>query len=108
MIQNHINDDPDTLLMGCLHHLLKIFHCSVIRIHTAIIGNIVSVIYLWRGIKRSEPDSAHSQFFQIRQLRGDPPDTALPVLTGVTEGSYIYFVKNRIFPPLIHLYELPH
>ena len=37
-----------------------------------VVGDVIAVVSLWRGIERRQPERIDAELFQIRQARADP------------------------------------
>src|SRR5207247_5098926 len=65
--------------------------------------NIVAKIYLWRREARSQPDSVHTELFQVVEFRADAFEIPDAVVIAVGIAARINLVKNSVLPPLVSL-----
>src|SRR6266567_2899212 len=68
-------------------------------IDVEIIGNVVTVITLRRGIKRQEPDSRNAEFLEIIELLDQATEVAHPIAIAVTKRLNVQFIDDRVFVP---------
>ena len=99
VVQNHIQDNPDTALLGLFEQTIKIRERSVLRIDGVVIGDVVSEIHLRRGIERRDPDGVDAQVFQIIEMTRYAIEIADSVAIAVSETAGIDFVDNCFLPP---------
>ena len=68
MVQNHIHHQVHAALGSLPYQLVKVLHSSVSGVNISVIRDIVSVVILRRGKKRSDPQIVHTQLCQIIQM----------------------------------------
>ena len=56
MVQDHLDNDPDSALVRRLKKCLEVIQRAVCGIHGTIVGNVVAVIAQGRREKRHQPD----------------------------------------------------
>jgi hypothetical protein len=72
---------------------------AVVRLHREVVGHVVPVVVLWRGIERVEPDAVHAEAPQIRELRTHTGQIADTVAVGVLEAADVHLIDDRAAPP---------
>jgi hypothetical protein len=69
MVHDQIDDDAHPYLVGMVHELHEIAERAVLRMHTVIVGDVVAVIAIGRGIERLQPDAGNAQSRQVVEPR---------------------------------------
>ncbi|MNC45137.1 hypothetical protein D3C75_940850 [compost metagenome] len=70
MIDNDIGHQMHAAFLQLPDQFFKILHGTKGRINLPVIGDIVTVIILWRYVNRLQPDDINPQLLQIIKLAG--------------------------------------
>src|SRR2546427_3506618 len=103
VVHHEIQDDANVPGFALTRHAIEIREGAVHRIDVLIVGNIVAKIYLWRREARSQPDSVHTELFQVVEFRADAFEIPDAVVIAVGIAARINLVKNSVLPPLVSL-----
>ena len=68
VIHHQLGDHPDATPVRCVDEALHIVQRAVVRMHPAVIGNVVAVIEQGRRIERQQPDRADPEFGDVIEL----------------------------------------
>ena len=94
VIEDQFGDDAQTAPMRLAQECLEICQCAVHRIHRAIIGNVITIIFERRGIKREQPDGGHPEVFNIIELLGQAAKIPGAVAVTVVKRADMDFVDD--------------
>src|SRR5215207_288854 len=72
---------------------------AVIVVNAEEIGNVVTVVFVRRGIHRQEPDAIDAKPLDVFEFLGHAPEVADPVVVGIKERLDRCFVKHRVLEP---------
>ncbi len=99
VVHHHVHDDADLPLFGFGHQPVEIRHGAVLGIDRLVVGNVVTEIYLGRGIDGRQPDGVDAQALEVIEPLGDSVEVADTVAVRVLEAAGIDLVNDRMFPP---------
>ena len=85
MVQNEINDDANTPLVGFFNQVFELLNRPKIGVNFEIIGNIVAVIFEGRFKKRHQRQAIDAQILQIIQFFNQPLNVARPIVVAVVK-----------------------
>jgi hypothetical protein len=85
MVDDEIDDDADAALLGAMRELDEIAERAIARIDVIVIGNVITVVAIGRGLERHQPDRGDAEPMQIIE----PPHQALEVADAVAVGIHI-------------------
>ena len=97
VVEDHIEHDVDAARFRLAAEALKIGHRAVNRVNGAVIGDVVAVVALRRGINRIEPEIIHAERLQIIELADDARQVADAVAVAVAERFGINLVNDLVF-----------
>ena len=87
VIDHQIEQHLHSQLMRPVQHFFELFKRPVIGMDILVVGDVIAVIRVGRGIDRAEPDAVHAQAFNIFQLVIDAVQIADPVSVTVAEAA---------------------
>ncbi len=106
MVDHQVDDQLHAPLVDALKHAVKVLHGAEFRVDPPVIGNIVPVVIVGRGIEGGDPDHVHAQVFQIVQPFRDAVQIADAVPVRILKGAGINLIHDRFLPPsafFVHL-----
>ena len=102
MVDNKIQNDPDTMLVSLFDQLIHVLVTSEARVDFTVITDIVTVVVLWRVKNRAEPDHIDPKVLKVGELFNNTLEIAEAVAVGILEASWINLIYNGILPPIFH------
>ena len=103
VVDHQFSDHPHAARMGRRDEPLGIGQRAVIRLHAAIVRDVVAIIAAWRGIERQQPDRIDAKVRDIVELGDQPGKIAHAIVVGVKERLDVKLVDDRVLVPLIVL-----
>ena len=100
MVYDEIHKYAHTARVGTVKHLFEDVEIAVIGVYVHIVGDVVAVIRVGRGIKRRKPYCIRPQTFDIIKLGEYAPEIAYAVAVAVTEAARPYLVNYHVLVPL--------
>ena len=100
VVNDKVHKYTHTALMRAVKHLLEDIEIAVIGVDVHIIGDVVAVVRVGRGIKRRKPYCIRPQTFDIIKLGENTPEIAYAVAVAVTEAARPYLVNYHVLVPL--------
>src|SRR4030095_3716397 len=94
-----LSDDLQTIRMRLLDEHLKIVQSAVVRVHIAVVRNIVAIITQRRGIERQEPEGRHAEITQIGQLLDKSLKITDAIAIAIIKGPHMQFVNDGVLVP---------
>src|SRR4029450_8774889 len=80
--------------MGLLDEHLKIVQSAIVRVHIAVVRNIIAIITEGRGRKRQNPEGRHAEITQIGQLLNKSLKITDAIAIAVTKGPHVEFIND--------------
>ena len=68
MVYDEIHEDIHSEFMGLVQNFFELLQCTVIGMDVSVVGNVISVVCIRRGIDRGEPDRIHTQRVNVFQF----------------------------------------
>ena len=99
VIADQFVDDPDPAPMSFFDELMGVGQISVHRVDVGVVGDVVAVVAHRRGVKGQQPDCAHAEVLQVRQLVDQASKVAAAVAVAVVEGAHVHLVDERVLVP---------
>src|SRR5262245_15775733 len=82
--------------MRLLDKHFKIVQGAVVRVHIAVVRNIVAIITEGRRIKRQKPEGCHPEITQIGQLLNKSLEITDAIAIAVINGPHVVFINNVV------------
>ena len=76
VVRNDVDRHPDPELMRVCEQLVEIGERPELRVDVGVVGDVVAVVGLRRGVERRQPDRVDAEIPQVRQARADPRQVA--------------------------------
>ncbi len=99
VVDDQLGDHPQPALVRFGNEAPCIGHVAVLRMHAAVVGDVVAVIAPRRGIERQQPDGVHAQIGDVVQLLDQPDEVTNAVIVGIVEGFQVHLVHHRVLVP---------
>src|SRR5713226_9309137 len=99
VIRDEVTQHLEPQLVGARDELVEVREGAVLRVDVVIVGDVVAMVLLRRGIEGREPDRVDAQAFQVVEPRGDARQVADAVVVGVGKAADVDLVKDRASPP---------
>jgi len=100
VVHHKVQDDLDVALLGFADQAVEVFERAVLRVHRAIVTDVVAEVHLRRGEHRRQPDGVHTKLLQVIQMLGDAVQIARAVVVTVGKAARIQLVDDRVLPPV--------
>src|SRR2546430_8255597 len=99
VINDQLSDNFQTIRVRLLDEHLKIVQRAVVRVHSAVVRNIVAIITQGRGIERQEPEGRDAEVTQIGQLLDKSLEITDAIAIAVIKGPHMEFVNDGVLVP---------
>jgi hypothetical protein len=99
VVRHDVHQDADVAVVGMRHESVEGGQIAVHGLDVEIVGDVVAVIVLRRGVTRRQPHSIHTELLQVVEVGDDPLEIAAAVTVGVAEGTHIDLVHDGVDPP---------
>src|SRR6185312_1436373 len=86
-------------VVGSLQEELEVVEISGVGVDGVVVGNVVAVIFKWRGKERHKPDRVYAKLLKIVELLGQAAKIADAVAVGVEKRADVDLVNDRILVP---------
>ncbi len=91
VVDDQIDDDAHAELFGVVHELDEVAERSVLRVDAVVVGDVVAVVAIGRGIERLQPDAGDAEAGQVVE----PPRQPVEVADAVAVARRRYFSTSR-------------
>ena len=107
VVDHQVHDDAHPALVGAVEHLFEYLQVAVFRVYAAVVGDVIAVVEVRRGIERREPDGVHTQALDIVEPGIYAPEVAYAVAVPVTEAARPYLIDDHVLVPVavFHAYH---
>src|SRR5690606_38831574 len=99
VVDDQVNDDPQTALIGLVQKLDDITQRSETGIDLVVIGDIIAVILHRRGEEWHQPQAGYAEAGQVIQPASEAGEVSDPVTVGVHESLYVKAIDDCILIP---------
>ena len=100
VVRDDVGDQLDAGGVQRGGHLVEVLQGAELRVHVAVVVDVVAAVGERRGVERAEPDGVDPEFLQVRDLGGDALDVAQAVTVGIGEAARVDLVHGRLAPPV--------
>ena len=110
VVHHQVHEDLQPPVVGLGQDLLEQLQIAEIRVDILIVGDVVAVIRVGRGVNGGEPDGVHPQALDVIQLAQYAPKVADAVPVPVAEAPGPDLVDGHLLIPrcLCHVSCLPY
>ena len=103
VLRHQIQDHADAARSGAGHKSQEVVEGAVSRIDLQVIGDVIAVVAVGRGMEGQQPDAGHAQPGEVVQLVRQPREIADPVAVAVAKAFHVHAIDDRVLPPLARL-----
>ncbi len=96
-VEQHLDAEPPR---GA-HQQVELAEVAEERVDVAVVGHVVAVVVLRRGIEGAQPDPVDAELLQVRQPGPDPGEIADAVTGAVQEAADIHLIDHGVAPPVV-------
>ena len=72
VVRDDVDRHPDPELVRVGDERVEVVERAELRVDVDVVGDVVAVVCLRRGVERRQPERVDAQLFQVRQARADP------------------------------------
>ncbi len=101
VVRHEVDDHLEAELVRALEQRVGVGEGAEERVDVAVVGHVVAVVVLRRGVERRDPQRVHPEVAQVRQPAGDAGQVADPVTVAVGEAADVDLVGDGVAPPLV-------
>ena len=99
VVDDKIHENTHAALMRSVEHLLEYLKVAEIGVNVFVVGYIVAVVCVWRGVQRREPYAVNVQRGNVIELRQNTPQVANAVAVAVAEAAAPYLIHRHFLIP---------
>ena len=96
VVGHHVHQHPQTEAMRLGDDAVEVGQRAVGGVDGAIVGDVVAVVALRRGVARVQPDGVAAQVRDVGQPQSQAGKVADAVRVGVTEGAQVHLVDHSV------------
>jgi hypothetical protein len=96
-VEQHLDAEPPR---GA-HQQVELGEVAEERVDVAVVGHVVAVVVLRRGIEGAQPDPVDAELLQIRQPGPDAGEIADAVAGAVEEAADVHLIDHCVTPPVV-------
>ncbi len=101
VIDDEVDDDADTQLLGVVHELDVLAERAVLRMHAVELGDVVPVVEIRRGIERLQPDAGDAETGEVIELARQPVEVANAIAIAIEVFLDVHAVEDGVLVPKI-------
>ena len=99
VVHDQLGDDPQTAAVGRLDKRLEVLEVAVGRLDVQVVGDVVAVVPLRRGVRRQQPQGGDPEILQVVELLDQAAEVADPIVVAVEEGLDVQLIQDRVLVP---------
>ena len=99
VVRDDVDRHPEPALVRVREELVEVGERAEERVDVRVIGDVVAVVDLRRGVERRQPERVDTELLEIRQARADPLEVADAVAVRVLEAADVDLVEGGAPPP---------
>ncbi len=99
VVDHQLRNHADAACVRFLNEALHVGKLAVVRMHIAVIGDVVAVVAPRRRIERQQPDRIHAELGDVIELRDQARKIADAVVVRVEERLDVHLINDRVFVP---------
>ena len=99
VVDHQLGDHLEAAVVGLAHELAEVAQGAVVRVHAPVVGDVVTVVLLRRGVEGQEPDGGDAQVLDVVELVDQSAKIADAVAAFVAEGLDVQFVDDGVLVP---------
>src|SRR5262245_46849503 len=99
VVDDKINDHLQATLFRLLSEIDEVAGRSILRIHAIVVGDVVSIVMIWTGLKGLQPDTRCAEARDVIEFPRETLEVTNAVTIGVHVGSNVDTVNDGILVP---------
>ncbi len=99
VVGHQVDDDAQVQLVRPRDQRVGVVERAEQRVDVAVVGDVVPVVVLGRGVERRDPQGVDTEVAQVGQSRGDAREVADAVAVAVGEAADVDLVDDGVAPP---------
>ena len=99
VVYHEVHDYAHPALMRPVEHLPEYLHVPVLRVYGPVVGHVVAVVEVGRGVERRKPYRGHAERGYVVELLIDAVQVADAVAVPVAEAARPNLVYDRVLVP---------
>ena len=99
VVDHEVHHEPHAALVDRGEQRVEVRERAEHRLDVLVVGDVVAVVVLRRGVDGREPDHVDAERAQVVEPVGDPLEVADAVAVGVRERARVDLVDDRRLPP---------
>ena len=99
VVDDQVDQHAHAALMGAVGELDEVAERAEARVDVVVVGDVVAVVALRRGLERHQPDAGDAQALQVVEPAQQPLEIADAVAVGVHEVPDRQAVDDRVLVP---------
>ena len=101
VVGHEVDDHPQVELVRAGDQRVGVGEVAEERVDVAVVGDVVAVVVLRRGVERRDPERVHAEVAEVGQPRRDAGEVADAVAVRVGEGTDVDLVDDGVAPPAL-------
>ncbi len=101
VVGHQVDDDAQVQLVGPGHQGVGVGQRAEQRVDVAVVGDVVAVVVLRRGVERRDPQRVDTQLGEVGEPRRDAGEVADAVAVAVGEAADVDLVDDGVPPPVV-------
>jgi hypothetical protein len=82
VVHHQVDDYLDAAFVGLVHELHEVAAGAVAGVHAVVVGDVVAVVAVGRGLERGQPDGVDADGVQVVELADQPFEVTDAVAVG--------------------------
>ena len=99
VIRDQVDEDLQMKLVGSRDELVEVLERPVLGVDFLVVGDVVSMILLRRGIEGSDPYRVNSKTLEVLKPGGDAWQIADAIIVGIGEAADVDLIEGGAPPP---------
>ncbi len=99
VIKDQFGDDTNAAAVGGAQQLFKVTQSVVDRVDGVVVGDIITVVPLWRGVEREEPERRDPELLQVIEFTDQAAKIADAIGIGIGKSLDMQLVDHCIPVP---------
>ena len=99
VVGDQVHDDAQAEVVRLRQHGVEVGERAEERVHVAVVGDVVAVVVLRRGVERRDPHRVDAEVVEVGQPLLDAGHVAHAVAVPVGEAADIDLVADGVLPP---------
>lgn len=101
VVDDQVADDAHAAVVRRAQHLDHVAQSAQARVDVVVVGDVVAVVRIGRGIERHQPQAGHTELGQIVDAVRQALQVTDPVAVAVLKRLHIQAVYDGVLPPQV-------